>query len=222
MAYRHFPRSAKPSCGVHRRERRYVIIPQELPASFPLRRNLSLIDWPVVGVTGLCCLFLTAALTVIMYHQTQLVAARKERAAAIASTHKQSGSSTGDATTARLSVPADAAPAEHPASRPVEGNAPKYPEENPAAVAVAKTGIQEPGETTDILRQELRWPLESLIEEPGLIVQAKESPGGCGGDYGTSVKFVKDPREAFRRAGKENKIVFLLHLSGNFEDANFT
>jgi hypothetical protein len=40
--------------------------------------------------------------------------------------------------------------------------------------------------------------------------------------HGTAVNFVKSPREAARRAGQQEKLVFVLHVSGNFEDAEFT
>lgn len=39
---------------------------------------------------------------------------------------------------------------------------------------------------------------------------------------GTSVAFVKHPPDAFKRAARENKLVFMIHLSGNFEDQGFT
>jgi hypothetical protein len=45
--------------------------------------------------------------------------------------------------------------------------------------------------------------------------------GSCG-DYGTSVQFVKTPSEAARQALKEEKLVFVLHVSGLFEDPTLT
>jgi hypothetical protein len=39
---------------------------------------------------------------------------------------------------------------------------------------------------------------------------------------GTDVLFVKDPPEAFRRAKAEKKLVYMMHLSGNLEDKDFT
>jgi hypothetical protein len=44
----------------------------------------------------------------------------------------------------------------------------------------------------------------------------------CNGDFGTNVKFVKTPSEAGRQAFKEEKLVFVLHVSGEFEDPTFT
>jgi hypothetical protein len=39
---------------------------------------------------------------------------------------------------------------------------------------------------------------------------------------GTEVKFLKDPTDAFKRARAEKKMVFMVHLSGNLEDQEFT
>jgi hypothetical protein len=39
---------------------------------------------------------------------------------------------------------------------------------------------------------------------------------------GVNVLFMKDPAEAFQRAQAEKKTVFIVHLSGNLEDKEFT
>jgi hypothetical protein len=49
---------------------------------------------------------------------------------------------------------------------------------------------------------------------------AKEE-GGCG-SFGTSVEFVDTPKDAAALAEKQEKLVFVLHVSGNFEDPRFT
>jgi hypothetical protein len=46
-------------------------------------------------------------------------------------------------------------------------------------------------------------------------------PDGCG-QFGTSINFVKTPSEAARQALKEEKLVFVLHVSGIFEDPGLT
>ena len=42
------------------------------------------------------------------------------------------------------------------------------------------------------------------------------------GSFGTSVQFVKSPSEAARQALKEEKLVFVVHVSGLFEDPTLT
>jgi hypothetical protein len=44
----------------------------------------------------------------------------------------------------------------------------------------------------------------------------------CTGEFGTSLHFEKTPSEAARKALKEEKLVIVLHVSGDFEDPAFT
>jgi hypothetical protein len=49
-------------------------------------------------------------------------------------------------------------------------------------------------------------------------------PQSCSGQttHGTAVNFLPNPTDAANEARKSNKLTFLLHISGNFEDADFT
>jgi hypothetical protein len=60
-------------------------------------------------------------------------------------------------------------------------------------------------------------PLLHVLKPP---IEQCES-GTCG-KFGTAVEFVGSPKEAAQRAQKEEKLVFVLHLSGIFEDPNLT
>ncbi|MBI3409555.1 MAG: hypothetical protein HY040_14540 [Planctomycetes bacterium] len=42
------------------------------------------------------------------------------------------------------------------------------------------------------------------------------------GQYGTTVQFEKTPSDAAKRALKEEKLVCVLHVSGDFENPDFT
>jgi len=44
----------------------------------------------------------------------------------------------------------------------------------------------------------------------------------CNGDFGTTVSFFKTPSEAATQAKKDQKLVMVLHVSGNFENPDFT
>ena len=52
--------------------------------------------------------------------------------------------------------------------------------------------------------------------------KANETTEPSCGSYGTQVKFVSSPSEAARQAKAEEKLVFVLHVSGHFEDPAFT
>ena len=44
----------------------------------------------------------------------------------------------------------------------------------------------------------------------------------CSGDFGTELVFADSPKAAAEQAKKEQKLVFVLHVSGHFEDPRFT
>jgi hypothetical protein len=50
---------------------------------------------------------------------------------------------------------------------------------------------------------------------------SKKTESSCG-NHGTSVEFVGTPSEAARQAKKQEKLVFVLHVSGHFEDSSLT
>ena len=61
----------------------------------------------------------------------------------------------------------------------------------------------------------------ALIVVPANAADKAAKPETCG-EFGTNVHFEKTPSLAARRAIKEEKLVCVLHVSGNFEDAEFT
>lgn len=58
---------------------------------------------------------------------------------------------------------------------------------------------------------------------PAVADDAGPSCATCGKEtYGTSIEWMGSPSEAAHKARKEEKLVFVLHVSGYFEDAAFT
>jgi hypothetical protein len=47
-------------------------------------------------------------------------------------------------------------------------------------------------------------------------------PADACGSYGTAVDFLETPKAAAVQAEKEQKLVFVLHISGHFEDPGVT
>ena len=66
------------------------------------------------------------------------------------------------------------------------------------------------------------------MEMPNLNEPVERLPALNNADFadckqiGTTVRFMKDPTTAFARAKAETKLVFVMHLSGNLEDKEFT
>ena len=56
---------------------------------------------------------------------------------------------------------------------------------------------------------------------PAVVGVTQTEPPTCG-NHGTAIEFVGSPKEAARQAKKEEKLVFVLHVSGHFEDPRFT
>jgi len=54
------------------------------------------------------------------------------------------------------------------------------------------------------------------------VVKNADEGGTCGRKHGTEVRFVDTPKEAAQKAKNEEKLVFILHVSGNFENPRFT
>ncbi len=63
---------------------------------------------------------------------------------------------------------------------------------------------------------------EKVCQEPVVPVPEKEQLRPGRETFGTQVEFVRNPDAANDLARKEKKLAFLLHVSGNFEDAEFT
>jgi hypothetical protein len=61
-----------------------------------------------------------------------------------------------------------------------------------------------------------------LVSMSGPAIAAGPVKEGSCGSFGTSVEFVSTPSEAAQQAKKEQKLVFVLHVSGHFEDPRFT
>jgi hypothetical protein len=53
-------------------------------------------------------------------------------------------------------------------------------------------------------------------------VTANDKTEGTCASFGTSVDFVSTPSKAAELAKKQQKLVFVLHVSGKFEDPRFT
>ena len=76
-------------------------------------------------------------------------------------------------------------------------------------------------------KRRFRYPqlmLLAFVMSAGAIRFNQESAfaeESCG-DHGTSVEFVSSPAEAAKQALKEEKLVFVLHVSGHFEEPEYT
>jgi hypothetical protein len=64
-------------------------------------------------------------------------------------------------------------------------------------------------------------PRSGQPTQPVPAVRPQPTEATCG-KFGTSVEFQSTPSDAARKAKQEQKLVFVLHVSGHFEDPQFT
>jgi hypothetical protein len=75
--------------------------------------------------------------------------------------------------------------------------------------------------TTPLTRWLTAAAVAALLAVPAAADPPKADEPECG-SFGTAVEFVATPREAAEQAKKEQKLVFVLHVSGHFEDPGLT
>ena len=63
--------------------------------------------------------------------------------------------------------------------------------------------------------------LACCLNASAQVAKKAEEPASCG-DFGTAVHFEKTPSDAARKALKEEKLVCVLHISGYFEEPDYT
>jgi hypothetical protein len=98
----------------------------------------------------------------------------------------------------------------------------------PNLMALAKLGAVEPAFRPPVAEKVEVDPVIEAIDDAAEVNVAKALPAfqdpvfaNCE-QIGTKVLFVRNPPEAFKRAKAEKKMVFVVHLSGNLEDKEFT
>lgn len=67
------------------------------------------------------------------------------------------------------------------------------------------------------------WLSLAVLALGASTARADENCGRCGKQaYETAISWEESPGEAARKAKEKEKLVFVLHVSGNFEDPKFT
>jgi hypothetical protein len=175
-------------------------IRQEAPPASDFRGHC-LINVPLVAATAALCIFLVTGLAVMAWLIARSAGAqRMQRPAPIVADlgtqlelpWREAAASTG----------ASHRPSTAPkpgASRGVAAVADPF---NPPPVAESHTGT-------------------TTVSEPAAGETVAAQPPATE-TYGTSVAFLCSPARAARQARNEEKLLFLLHISGNFEEARFT
>jgi hypothetical protein len=117
-----------------------------------------------------------------------------------------------------LPTPAATVPVALPTSAPAADQEAESPD---SRVIVVPYPVTRPVKAVRPAREVPFWLRDDSGEPLALEPESANPDAGCQ-SHGTAVKFVKSPTEAMGRARREDKLVCVLHLSGNLEDDGFT
>jgi hypothetical protein len=170
-----------------------------VPATRPTIQSQSLICWRTVVVVGGIAWFVVAGLAAAVWTVGHQKAAHYQRMSA--------------ASVEQLAAPAP--------------RAPQLEQLPDATKAIAEQDLN--GVVASFRKAPASPPLpvgedERVVAIPVLPL-SEQGLSGQPADFethGTQVAFAGNPSEAARLAARDRKLLFVLHLSGNFEDANFT
>jgi len=164
--------------------------------------------WPYMPGIPLLILALVCSVTV-----TKTVLARRASA-------KSPGNASAAVTTAPIRISAIEPASTLAAISPAQENANKIeiiaPPHEVAALTVLPCEISAKAEAAAVVKQALA-PQPAVAKENAPKVC--EKPAGM---FGTSLFFAASPTEASKQAAAQEKLVFLLHVSGDFDDPGFT
>jgi hypothetical protein len=112
-------------------------------------------------------------------------------------------------------------------AREADGEVLPEPALDPAEVEVLpqplEAGLQIPALALLAAESTARQDVEPVPPSPAQALAVdKPQPRPVCQKFGTKIDFLQNPLDAFRKAREENKQVFFVHLSGNFEDQAFT
>ena len=100
--------------------------------------------------------------------------------------------------------------------------APAVDEELAPAIEESEPAGVEPGEARPVPRLSRAAPAEEESPSPAAAPEpVVADPPRCE-RFGTAIDFVRSPSIAYERAAREQKLVLMLHLAGQFEDPGFT
>jgi hypothetical protein len=107
----------------------------------------------------------------------------------------------------------------------------KAPASNKVDIQQSRTAVEriaQPHELVEVMPAGAEAAREDDEVAPTKPAVTDIGAKACGGPpeaattHGTALEFAATPAEALKQAAKEHKLVFLLHISGNFEESGFT
>jgi len=181
--------------------------------------GLSLIHWQIISLGCIFATLFVVAMIEVVKNQKNSPPGAADHGPALGTEKAETGT-----------LPAQTAPAPSPARHalPELVIEPSVEKPRPSAAKPAPKPAAKPVPTQVPVRLVRQGPRPTAGRpttqppRPLLVPQvARKQPSACA-QFGTAVNFVDSPSEAARLALKEHKLLFLLHVAGNFEDDKFT
>jgi hypothetical protein len=218
----------------HRTDRVSAVMHSQTPIPQQAEPSRSLICWPVVGAVLVCSLGLIAGLVVMLW-DIDGTQQDRQRSAALTPAATADDPMLPGPTNLVDPVEPPAKPADSTKTEPttVAEAKPILRMERIATTETPAPKVSEPAVEKTIPAEEKPAVAEKPKFQPALPAEpapfaerkpaAEEKPAGpvCR-TYNTTVKFMDNPTDAAAEALKQNKLLFVLHVAGNFEDDRFT
>jgi hypothetical protein len=215
-----------------KREDPFPSLPSRRPASFP--QLLALVHWPTVGGAAALAALLLAVLIGFLPRPAR---PRTEPGQAVAAREAADTLAPGPRLVDRpVPLVANGPPDESPSAER-SGDVPVQAAEEardesctkPAPAPQERQADGPPAEPELAVQPAGGLPAEAIVPdaprpEPEGPIQAAPAAARAGRprSFGTALTFAVSPRDAGRQALRQRKLVFLLHVSGNFEKSEFT
>src|SRR5262249_10107736 len=180
------------------------------PPPLPRSRR-SIICWPIVVGAAVGSLLLVAALVALIPH-------RRPAAFAVPTVEVN------PALLAAASAPVEAPPApqQQVAAESVRVEAPPAPEQQATVLPTTEQHVTAPPVAEQQASAPPSSPPEIADSSVLKLAAAAQGKGTTCQQYGTAVNFYDSPEEARKKAQEEGKLLFVLHVAGNFEEPGFT
>jgi hypothetical protein len=168
------------------------------------RTRRPLIFWPAAVAAAVGSLLFVAALFAVIPHRRHAAPAAPTETASL------------------VPVAAEPAPVEAPPAPEQQASALPAPEQQATAPPAPEQQVSAPLMPEQQASAPPPNPPE-VADSPvlSLAKAASEKATTCP-QYGTAVNFYDSPTEASKKALQEEKLVFVLHVAGNFEEPGFT
>ncbi len=177
-----------------------ITVPKQALSPAANRRKRPLIMWWPVITTVIACLIFAVGFVIVARHVSVVARAKAHKPKPVLTT---TPAVFAERTNTGITVDAVVFATLPPQPRPFDGR--------PGTLTQIDVPVSEPLDAGD-----------KPTECKACAATRAQNSNPNGGRYGTQVDFIDDPTEAAKLALQQKKLLFVMHIAGNFEDNGFT